>query len=56
MKYKNIKKLLIFWCLFIGVGAIFGSLGMFLDSSGKFMKMDQLLPYFQVLPFSKVLY
>lgn len=56
MKYKNIKKLLIFWCLFIGVGAIFGALGMFLDPSGKLMKMDQLLPYFQVLPFSKVLY
>lgn len=56
MKYKNIKKIFIFLCLFVGINAVFGALGMFIDPSGKLMKMDQLLPYFQVLPFSRTLY
>lgn len=56
MRYKITKKLLIFWCLFIGIGAAFGSICMFIDPTGKLLKMDTLLPYFQVLPFSKILF
>ena len=53
-RYKKTRNVLIFWCLFIGIGALIGSVGMFLDPTGKLMAMDQLLPYFKVLPFSDV--
>lgn len=56
MRYRITKKFLIFWCLFIGIGAVFGSLGMLIDPSGKLMQMDKMLPYFEVLPFSSVLF
>ena len=56
MRYKTTKKFLIFWCLFIGIGAIYGSISMFIDPTGKLLKMDNLLPYFQVLPFSNILF
>lgn len=56
MRYKITKKFLIFWCLFIGIGAVFGSICMFIDPTGKLLKMDTLLPYFQVLPFSNILF
>src|SRR5574344_920065 len=55
-KIKIDKGLLIFWCLFIGIGAVAGAIGMFVDLSGKVLGMDALLPYFQVLPFSDVLF
>ena len=55
-RYKKTRNVLIFWCLFIGIGALIGSVGMFLDPTGKLMAMDQLLPYFKVLPFSDVLF
>ena len=47
---------LIFWTLFIGVGAVAGAAGMLLDPSGRAMGMDAMLPYFQVLPFADVLF
>lgn len=56
MRYKITKRFLIFWCLFIGVLAIFGSICMFIDPSGKLMMMDNMLPYFKTLPFSKILF
>ena len=56
MRYKITKKFLIFWCLFIGIGAIYGSCAMFIDPTGKLLKMEELLPYFQVLPFSNTLF
>ena len=55
-RYKKTRNVLIFWCLFIGIGALIGSVGMFLDPTGKLMAMDQLLSYFKVLPFSYVLF
>ena len=55
-KYDTARKWLIFWTLFIGVGAVAGGLSMILDSSGKTLHMDGMLPYFQVLPFAKVLF
>ena len=56
MRYKITKKFLIFWCLFIGIGAVLGSTCMLIDPTGKLLKMDLMLPYFQVLPFSSVLF
>lgn len=35
MRYKITKRVLIFWCLFIGIGALIGSTSMFIDHTGK---------------------
>ena len=51
-RFQTARRFLIFWTLFIGIGAIAGALAMLLDPSGKFMGMDAMLPYFQVLPFA----
>ena len=56
MRYNKTRKALIFLCLFIGVGALFGSSCMFIDPTGKIMQMDKLIPYFQVLPFADILF
>lgn len=47
---------LLFWTLFIGIGAVAGSSGMLLDPSGKAMGMDAMLPYFQVMPLAEYLF
>lgn len=47
---------LLFWTLFIGIGAVAGASGMLLDPSGKSMGMDAMLPYFQVMPLAEYLY
>ena len=54
--YKVFRAILIFWTLFIGIGAVAGGLSMIIDPSGKFLHMDGMLPYFKVLPFSDVLF
>lgn len=51
-KYKTARGFLIFWTLFIGIGAVAGATGMFCDPSGKAMGLDTMLPYFQALPFA----
>lgn len=56
MRYNKTRKALIFWCLFIGIGAVCGAIGMLSDPTGKAMGMDSMLPYFQVLPFAEVLF
>ena len=56
MRYKITKRFLIFWCLFIGIGAVYGSTCMLIDPTGKLLKMDAMLQYFQVLPFSNLLF
>lgn len=56
MQYKITEKFLIFWYLFAGIEAVIGSIGMFIDPSGKLMMMDTMLPYFSVLPFSEILF
>lgn len=56
MRYKKSKKILIFICLFVGVGALIGSTGMLMDPTGKLIKMNEMLPYFKVLPFSNILF
>ena len=55
-KFEIARRWLIFWTLFIGVGAVAGGLSMILDPSGKTLHMDGMLPYFQVLPFAEVLF
>lgn len=55
-RFKIARGWLIFWTMFIGIGAVAGALGMFVDPSGKFMGMDEMLSYFQVLPFAEKLF
>jgi hypothetical protein len=55
-RYEKTRKVLIFWCLFIGIGAVFGATGMLVDPTGKSMGMDKILSYFEVLPFADVLF
>lgn len=55
-RYKNARYALIFWTLFIGLGAVAGATGMLVDPSGKAMGMDAMLPFFQKLPFADVLF
>ena len=62
MKYNRLNRSqvagrwLLFWTLFIGIGAVAGASGMLLDPSGKAMGMDAMLPYFQVMPLAEYLY
>lgn len=51
-----VRRWLLFWTLFIGLGAVAGATGMLADPTGKAMGMDAMLPYFQVLPFAEVLF
>ena len=53
---RTARRWLLFWTLFIGIGAVAGATGMLLDPSGKAMGMDAMLPYFQVLPFADRLF
>ena len=55
-RYETARRVLIFWTLFIGLGAVAGAVGMLSDPTGKFMGMDAMLPYFQVLPFADRLF
>ena len=55
-RYRTARRILLFWTLFIGVGAVAGAAGMLLDPSGRALGMDAMLPYFQVLPFADVLF
>ncbi len=55
-RFQTARRILIFWTLFIGLGAVGGALMMLLDPSGRAMGMDAMLPYFQVLPFADVLF
>ena len=55
-RYDIGRKCLIFWCLFIGIGAVGGAVGMLSKLDGSNMGMQDLLPFFQVLPLAKYLY
>ena len=55
-RYETARKLLIFWTLFVGIGAVAGGLSMIIDPTGKALGMDGMLPYFQVLPFADILF
>ena len=55
-RYETARRILVFWTLFIGIGAVGGAAMMLLDPTGKTMGMDGMLPYFQVLPFAEVVF
>lgn len=55
-RFQVARRWLIFWTLFIGVGAVAGAAAMLIDPSGRALGMDAMLPYFQVLPFSEALF
>ena len=55
-RFQRARRALIFWALFIGIGAVGGAAMMLIDPSGRAMGMDAMLPYFQVLPFAEVVF
>ena len=55
-RYNTARHILLFWTLFIGLGAVAGAAMMLYDPSGHAMGMDTMLPCFQVLPFAEVLF
>lgn len=55
-RYRTARGILIFWTLFIGIGAVGGAAMMFLNPDGSLTGMDGMLPFFQVMPFADVLF
>ena len=55
-RLKFLKILLLFWCFFIGLGALWGGTAMLIKPDGSILHMQDLLPYFQVLPFADVVF
>lgn len=55
-RYGTARRWLIFWTMFIGLGAMAGGLYMLLDPSGKALGMDAMLPFFQKLPFADLVF
>lgn len=55
-RYEVARKILLFWCLFIGIGAVAGSIGMFVAPDGSALGMQSIISAFQVLPFADVLF
>lgn len=49
-------RVMMFWTLWIGVGAVFGGTAMLLRPDGSLLSMQAMLPYFQVLPLAELLY
>ena len=56
MRLKVFKTLLLIWTIFIGIGALVGGTCMLIKPDGSLLRMENLLPYFSVLPFSDVLF
>lgn len=55
-RFEKARKALIFWTLWIGLGAVAGAACMLIDPSGKIMGMDAMLPFFQKMPLADVLF
>jgi len=53
---KKLRAIQIFWSIFIGAGALWGTTMMFIDPSGKMFFMEELLPPMQVLPFPHIFF
>lgn len=53
---RKLRSLLIFWTLFIGIGALWGSAMMFIDPGGTQFGLDEVLEQMHVLPLSEVLF
>ena len=55
-RFVPARRWLIFWTLFIGLGAVLGATAMIFDPTGKTAGMDAMLPYFKKLPFADILF
>lgn len=55
-RYRPARRALLFWTIFIGIGAVAGSSAMLIDPRGGLMGMDVMLPYFQKLPFAEIVF
>lgn len=55
-RYRPARRALLFWTIFIGIGAVAGSSAMLIDPSGGLMSMVAMLPYFQKLPFAEIVF
>ncbi len=55
-RFNTARKWLIFWTLFVGIGAVWGAVCMLIAPSGKLLHMDAMLPYFKKLPFADILF
>lgn len=55
-RFEKARKALIFWTLWIGLGAVAGAACMLIDPSCKIMGMDAMLPFFQKMPLVDVLF
>lgn len=55
-RYRPARRALLFWTIFIGIGAVAGASAMLIDLSGGLMGMDAMLPYFQKLPFAETVF
>ena len=56
MRAKFFKILLLFWTIFIGIGAFVGGIAMLIKPDGSILHMQTMLPYFQVLPFAEYVF
>lgn len=55
-RYHTSRKWLIFWTIFIGLGAVWGATCMLIAPTGKLLQMDAMLPYFKKLPFADLVF
>ena len=55
-RLKPTRTTLLFWCLFIGIGAVVGAVCMFIKPDGSLLQMQNMLPYFKKLPLADILY
>lgn len=51
-KFRIARGALLFWCIFIAVGAAGGAILFWANPHGEMWNMANMLPYFQVLPFA----
>ena len=56
MRLKIFRVFLLMWTIFIGLGALYGGTCMLIKPDGSLLRMESMLPYFSVLPFSDVLF
>lgn len=53
---RILRNILIFWTLFIGIGALLGTAMMIIDPTGEKWGMEILLELMQVLPFPEIFF
>ena len=56
MRFKVFRVIILFWTFFVGIGAFVGGIAMLIQPDGSILRMESMLPYFQVLPYADVLF